>query len=94
MGKNQSKDKVAEKTNDWKFMESKDPTSIKHLEKWKKDFNFDGTLDSCSVCRLIGRIEQKAKDNQKKAESLGLCEVQKWLIEAQKRKNGAGKKKG
>lgn len=82
-----SREKVLEKTNnDWKYMEAKDPTSIKHLEQWKKDFDFDGKLNSISICRLIGRIEQKTKNNPKKAESLGLSQAQKWLIETQKRK--------
>lgn len=45
-------------------MESKDPTSIKHLEQWKKDFDFDGKLNSFCICRLIGRIEQKEKDDE------------------------------
>lgn len=45
-------------------MEVTDPTSI-------KDFDFDGKLNSGNICRLIGRIEQKAKNNPKMAESLG-----------------------
>lgn len=45
-------------------MESKDPTSIKHLEQWKKDFDFDGKLNSFCIWRLIGRIEQKEKDDE------------------------------
>lgn len=73
-------------------MEVTDPTSIKHLEQWKKDFDFDGKLNSGNICRLIGRIEQKAKNNPKKAESFH--QMQKWLIESQKRKWGIHRKKG
>lgn len=74
-------------------MNAKDPTSTKCFTQWKEDFDFDGRLITTSICKLIGRIEQKAKNKPKKAESLGLSQAQKWLEEAIKREEGARKKK-
>lgn len=94
MGMNQSKEKMPEMiNNDWKYMQAKDSTSTKCLAQWKKDFDFDGRLTTISICKLIGRIEKKMKNNPKKAESLGLPQARRWLEEAKKREEGVRRKK-
>ncbi|XP_032405803.1 uncharacterized protein LOC116710726 [Xiphophorus hellerii] len=95
MGKSISKNKptASLKSNDWKYVEDRDPHKIKHLDKWITNYNFDGRLNSQKLTVLQDKIKQKTNSNQKKMRKEGYEDVKFWLELAQNREEGEKKSK-
>ncbi|XP_024117818.1 uncharacterized protein LOC112139304 [Oryzias melastigma] len=96
MGKGQSKiQKTLEglKTSDWKFIQSKDPTKLKHIPIWVDKYGFSGKLQATDVQKLMKDIQTKCKDDKNKMTKHGYEDAKYWLVEACKRKNGEQKTK-
>ena len=70
---------------DVKFMHGTDKNSVRHLEKWKKKYEFKGTLEVLSCANLVASIRKDCEDNPKRMRKAGYPEAQAWLEEAKKR---------
>ena len=90
MGKCNSKNTGKEKLEckDWKYVELKNPQKTKHLEKWIKNYRFNGQLNGQDLCKLQGAMEQKHKGNLKGMNKEGYEDVMWWRAEAKKREEG------
>ena len=73
---------------DVKFMPGTDKNSVRHLKKWKKKYEFKGTLEVLSCANLVTSIRKDCEDNPKRMRKAGYTEAKAWLEEAKKRQAG------
>lgn len=88
-----SKNSKPEYEGDAKCMYKKNQDSVKDLKKWKKDFGFNGKLQTGSCTKLCNAIAEKSKGDKNKMKRLGHQHAVMWLEEAQNRQAGLDKKK-
>lgn len=92
MGTNQSKEKTF-LTGDPKFMYMFNSGSVRHLDKWRKKYGFNGKLRLNGCTRLVENIEKVCRGDRKKEKKEGLEWAKMWLGHAEKRAAGRAKNK-
>ncbi|XP_044075574.1 uncharacterized protein LOC122886867 [Siniperca chuatsi] len=87
MGKSQSKPKTREdlQCKDWKYIEKQDPDKIKYLDKWVKDYGFNGKLNVKTIKLLQETIQDNTNKDPKKMKKSGYEETKYWIKVAEKR---------
>ncbi|XP_044027694.1 uncharacterized protein LOC122864398 [Siniperca chuatsi] len=90
MGKSQSKPKTREdlQCKDWKYIEKQDPDKIKYLDKWVKDYGFNGKLNIKRIKLLQETIQNNTNKDPKKMKKSGYEETKYWIKVAEKREAG------
>lgn len=69
-------------------MQNKEPDNVKYLQKWQKEYGFNGKLVVEECEKLVGKIEAETGNNKTKQRKAGMLQAQQWLNEAQNRKRG------